>query len=102
MPKKATNPQNLKKGPKRPPGRPKGSPNKIPGQIKDYVVAVFHKLQDDPTTSLDECAKNNPQWFYEKFGIVLIPKAVEGKIEMGVSENLMGLIAQRMNAKKNE
>ena len=91
MPKKSINPQNLEK---RPLGRPKGVKNKVPTEIKACVLHVWHRLQGDKKRSLATIAREEPKWFYDVFGRLLLPKAVEvtGKngeaIELTVKGNM--------------
>ena len=74
MPKETTNKEkNYKPGP----GRPKGLKNKIPIEIKARVLHVWEKLQGNKGTALLGVAQNDPRWFYEIFGRLLLPKAVE-------------------------
>lgn len=74
MPRKAVNIENLKN---RPIGRPKGVKNKIPTEIKARVLHVWERLQGNKVTSLLAIARDDPRWFYEIFGRLLLPKAVE-------------------------
>ena len=82
MPKKATNPQNLRPD-LRPMGRPKGAKNKISGSIKDQVIECWDKLQKNPKLSLYGMAKNNPEWFYATFGRALIPRQIDVDATVG-------------------
>ena len=82
MPKKATNPQNLRPD-KRPVGRPKGVKNKLSGTIKDQVVQVWNQLQENPTLSLYGMAAERPEWFYSTFGRALIPRQIDVDATVG-------------------
>lgn len=90
MPKKATNPQNLRPD-KRPRGRPKGVKNKISGTIKEQVIEVWERLQANPKLSLYGMAAQNPEWFYSTFGRALIPRQVDvdAKVEGDVNHHIV-------------
>ena len=56
-------------------GRPKGSKDKLPRAIKDRVLAVWDKLEQEEKGLYDEAHKD-PQWFYGNFIKPMLPKDV--------------------------
>lgn len=60
-------------------GRPKGVQNKITRTVKEAVLDVFNKLQDDPKANLLEWGKKNPGMFYQ-IAAKLIPTEVDAKV----------------------
>lgn len=62
------------------PGRPKGIPNKLSRTVRETVLEVFNKLQDDPANNLEAFAINEPVEFY-RIAAKLIPTEVNAKVE---------------------
>lgn len=60
-------------------GKPKGAKNKITRTVKEAVLDVFNKLQDDPKANLFEWGKKNPGMFYQ-IAAKLIPTEVDAKV----------------------
>lgn len=60
-------------------GKPKGAKNKITRTVKEAVLDVFNKLQDDPKANLLEWGKKNPSMFYQ-IAAKLIPTEVDAKV----------------------
>ena len=87
MARKANNPGNLPKNGG--PGRPKGSRNIIPQNVKKVVMAVFEELQGDKQRSLMAIAKKYPKWFYEKFGVALMPKDINLDFDQELIVNIV-------------
>lgn len=78
-------------------GRPKGALNKVP---KQYKISARERV-DEVDAELTEAgqglavqAKLNPQWFYEKVWVKILPKPVEvsgsdgGPIQIALTERL--------------
>jgi len=66
-------------------GRPKGLENKMTRTVRDTVLAVFNKLQEEPEKGkpdvrLETWASKEPSEFY-KIASKLIPTEVTGKIK---------------------
>lgn len=69
--------RGLKKGmTNNPGGRPRGVKNKLPGELKKKILAICDNL-DKEGKGLEDCAREEPRWFYENFLKVLVPKGVE-------------------------
>ena len=67
------------------PGRPKGLKNKLPADLKQRVLATLEKLDRDKK-GLDECASQDPKWFLENFIKPLLPKNIEARVDVGMTE----------------
>jgi len=63
-----------------PNGRPVGAVNKINKTIKESVLNVFNKIQDDPQHNLETFAKKYPREFY-LIASKLIPTEMIGSTE---------------------
>jgi hypothetical protein len=63
-----------------PNGRPIGAVNKINKTIKESVLNVFNKIQDDPQHNLETFAKKYPREFY-LIASKLIPTEMIGTTE---------------------
>ena len=55
-------------------------PNKVSRTVKETVLTVFNKLQDDPAHSLEIWAKSEPTEFY-KIAAKLIPTELTGTVK---------------------
>lgn len=65
-------------------GRPKGSENEMTKKmktVKETVLNVFNKLQDDPETDLLKFAHDFPRDFHA-IAAKLIPTEIAGQIEI--------------------
>jgi hypothetical protein len=58
-----------------PDGRPKGAKNKLPRNLVDRVLEISANLEEQGM-GLQECAEENPRWFFENFLKPMIPKNV--------------------------
>lgn len=79
----------FKKGDPKPAGsgRKEGTQNAITRTVKETVLAVFNKLQEDPVANLESWAKTEPTEFY-KISSKLIPTEVSAKIDANLSFNV--------------
>lgn len=66
------------------PGRKKGTPNKITKTVKDTVLEVFNKLQEDPETDLKAFATKNPRDFY-----ILASKLIPTEVNANIAEKVI-------------
>ena len=57
-------------------GRPKGSKNKLPRGLVEKVLHIAEKLEREGK-GLEDCARQDPGWFYKHFVVPLLPKNVE-------------------------
>lgn len=62
------------------PGRPVGVQNKLSKTVRETVLEVFNKLQDDPEHSLEKFAKEDHTEFY-KIAAKLIPTEITGTLK---------------------
>ena len=62
-------------------GRKEGVQNAITRTVKETVLAVFNKLQEDPVANLEAWAKTEPTEFY-KISSKLIPTEVNAQVEV--------------------
>lgn len=62
------------------PGRPPGVQNKLSKTVRETVLEVFNKLQDDPDHSLEKFAKEDHAEFY-KIAAKLIPTEITGSLK---------------------
>ena len=62
------------------PGRIAGTKNKLSKSVRETVLEVFTKLQEDPDHSLEAFAKNEPAEFY-KIAAKLIPTEITGTVK---------------------
>ena len=58
-----------------PTGRPKGAKNKLSRNLVDRVLEISAKLEEQGM-GLQECAEENPRWFFENFLKPMIPKNI--------------------------
>lgn len=63
-----------------PNGRPKGSENKLTKTVKETVLNVFNKIQEDHNHNLEAFAKKHPKEFY-LIASKLIPTEMIGTTE---------------------
>lgn len=61
-------------------GKPKGATNKLTRTVKECVLDVFNKLQDDPKANMLTWGKSDPTEFY-KIAAKLIPAEITAKVE---------------------
>lgn len=61
-------------------GRPVGAKNKLTTTVKETVLAVFNKLQDDPKANLEAFAKKHTRDFYQ-IAAKLIPTELTGTVK---------------------
>lgn len=61
-------------------GRPKGAVNHLTRTVRETVLNVFNKLQDDKEANLESWAKNEPTEFY-KIASKLIPTEITGTVK---------------------
>ena len=66
------------------PGRPKGTPNKTPAQLVHQILEIAGQLTLEGKGLID-CARQNPQWFFEKILARVVPKSVD--IDLGASDD---------------
>lgn len=62
------------------PGKPKGAKNKVTKTVKQAVLEVFLRLQDDPKHDLEAFAKKHPKDFYQ-IAAKLIPTEVDASVK---------------------
>lgn len=81
MAEEAKKPVRGKPFPKGNSGRPKGTPNKFPSTVKETVLRVFNKLQEEGgEASLDKWAEKEPTEFY-RMAAKLIPTELTGSVK---------------------
>lgn len=68
-----------------PTGRKKGSKNKISTDIKQYILDVDAQLRKN-RKGLMARAKLDPDWFYSVIWSKIVPKTLEGKIDLDLTE----------------
>lgn len=61
-------------------GKPKGASNKVSKTVKQAVLEVFNKIQDDPKANLEAFAKKYPRDFYQ-IAAKLIPTEVDASVK---------------------
>lgn len=61
-------------------GRKKGAENRITKTVKETVLGVFNKIQQDPKVNLEEFAKKYPRDFYQ-IAAKLIPTEITGTLK---------------------
>lgn len=67
-----------------PAGRPKGAINKLTKTVKQTVLEVFNKLQEDENFSLEWFAKKYPRDYYA-IAAKLIPQEVTGELDFTIN-----------------
>lgn len=70
----------FEKGMEKKGGRQKGVENRITRTVKETVLEVFNKIQDDPKVNLEQFAKKYPRDFYA-IAAKLIPTEITGTIK---------------------
>ena len=65
-------------------GRPPGVQNKLSKTVRETVLEVFNRLQEDPNHSLEQFAKKEPAEFY-KIAAKLIPTEITGTIKQVIT-----------------
>jgi hypothetical protein len=68
------------KGKQKTGGRQKGVQNSFTRTVKETVLEVFNKIQDDPKVNLEQFAKKFPRDFYQ-IAAKLIPTEITGTIK---------------------
>ena len=58
-----------------PDGRPKGAKNKLSRNLVDRILEISANLEEQGM-GLQECAEENPRWFFENFMKPMIPKNI--------------------------
>jgi hypothetical protein len=58
-----------------PAGRPNGAKNKLPRNLVDRVLDISANLEEQGN-GLQECAEQDPKWFFENFLKPMIPKNI--------------------------
>lgn len=69
-------------------GKPKGAVNKLTTQmktVKETVLNVFNKLQEDPETDLLKFAHDYPRDFHQ-IAAKLIPTEIKGEVEVAIKK----------------
>jgi len=75
MPKTRTSFQKGHKG-----GRPPGTPNRLTSTVRETVLNVFQKIQEDPKHNLEAFSKKHPRDFYQ-IAAKLIPTEITGTLK---------------------
>lgn len=70
-------------------GREKGVQNHLTKTVKETVLEVFNKLQDDPKANLESFAKKYPREFYQ-IAAKLIPTEITGNIKTTIRAKIEG------------
>lgn len=79
-----------------PSGRPPGAVNKLTRTVKETVLEVFNKLQEDPKHSLEAFARKYPRDYYQ-IAAKLIPTEV--KAEVKIPEGIQVIFQSDPNCK---
>ncbi len=77
------------------PGKPKGAQNHLTKTVKETVLAVFNKIQEDPKVKLEQFAVDYPRDFYA-IAAKLIPTEVTAKIDNKIN---LHIVRGKPNAK---
>ena len=72
-----------------PAGRPRGARNKVPRNLVDWVLHISVGL-DKQGKGLQDCAEQDPKWFFENFIKPILPKNVDLR-----HEGRIGLVPER-------
>lgn len=70
-------------------GRQKGVQNHLTKTVKETVLEVFNKLQDDPKANLEQFAKKYPREFYQ-IAAKLIPTEITGNVKTTLRAKIEG------------
>lgn len=62
-------------------GRPKGAVDRITRTVKETVLMVFNKIQEDPETALESFARKYPRDFYA-IAAKLIPTDIRADVRV--------------------
>lgn len=79
----------FEKGKEKTGGRQKGVQNHLTKTVKETVLEVFNKLQDDPKSNLEQFAKKHPRDFYQ-IAAKLIPTELTGNIKTTLRAKIEG------------
>lgn len=79
----------FEKGKEKTGGRQKGVQNHLTKTVKETVLEVFNKLQDDPKANLEQFAKKYPREFYQ-IAAKLIPTEITGNIKTTLRAKIEG------------
>jgi hypothetical protein len=82
----------FKKGQRGGPGRPKGLTNKATNEVKEVVLKTFKAMGG--CKAFKEWATKNPNLFYDKFYGKMLPKPIEGSLDLSVDANIDMAIRQ--------
>lgn len=70
-------------------GRQKGVQNHLTKTVKETVLEVFNKLQEDPKVNLEQFAKKYPREFYQ-IAAKLIPTEITGNVKTTLRAKIEG------------
>lgn len=70
-------------------GRKKGVQNQLTKTVKETVLEVFNKIQEDPKVNLEQFAKKYPREFYQ-IAAKLIPTELTGNIKTTLRAKIEG------------
>lgn len=70
-------------------GRQKGVQNHLTKTVKETVLEVFNKLQEDPKVNLEQFAKKYPREFYQ-IAAKLIPTELTGNVKTTLRAKIEG------------
>lgn len=79
----------FEKGKEKTGGRGKGVQNHLTKTVKETVLEVFNKLQEDPKANLESFAKKYPREFYQ-IAAKLIPTEITGNIKTTIRAKIEG------------
>lgn len=79
----------FEKGKEKTGGRQKGVQNHLTKTVKETVLEVFNKIQDDPNVNLEQFAKKYPREFYQ-IAAKLIPTEITGNIKTTLRAKIEG------------
>lgn len=68
-----------------PSGRPTGAQGRLNKTVKETVLAVFNKMQDDPKVDLMAFGKKYPRDFYA-IAAKLIPTEIAGSLKIQLEQ----------------
>jgi hypothetical protein len=78
----------FEKGKSKTGGRQKGVQNNFTKTVKETVLEVFNKIQDDPKVNLEQFAKKFPRDFYQ-IAAKLIPTEITGSIKTTLTAKIV-------------